>query len=79
MCITTYTMIAYGGKRSEDSEAVMSRILSREWGLILLDEVHVVPAAMFRKVRTACARARATFLVPPLPLPPPAASFAHPR
>ena len=24
--------------------------MSREWGLLLLDEVHVVPAQMFRKV-----------------------------
>ena len=24
--------------------------MSREWGLLLLDEVHVVPAHMFRKV-----------------------------
>jgi hypothetical protein len=29
---------------------VMEAIRSREWGLLLLDEVHVVPAAMFRKV-----------------------------
>ncbi len=29
---------------------VMQEIMSREWGLLLLDEVHVVPAQMFRKV-----------------------------
>ena len=29
---------------------VMDEISSREWGLLLLDEVHVVPAQMFRKV-----------------------------
>lgn len=29
---------------------VMDEIASREWGLLLLDEVHVVPAQMFRKV-----------------------------
>ena len=28
----------------------MEEIASREWGLLLLDEVHVVPAQMFRKV-----------------------------
>ena len=28
---------------------VMQEIASREWGLLLLDEVHVVPAQMFRK------------------------------
>lgn len=32
---------------------VMEAIAGREWGLLLLDEVHVVPAQMFRKV---CAR-----------------------
>jgi len=55
--ITTYTMIAYSGKRSEESQKVMDLISSREWGLLLLDEVHVVPANMFRKVNP-----------PPLPL-----------
>ena len=49
--ITTYTMIAYSGRRSEESQRVMDAIASREWGLLLLDEVHVVPANMFRKVR----------------------------
>lgn len=28
----------------------MEAITNREWGLLLLDEVHVVPAQMFRKV-----------------------------
>lgn len=48
--ITTYTMIAFSGKRSEESAKVMDQIRSREWGLLLMDEVHVVPAQMFRKV-----------------------------
>lgn len=51
--ITTYTMIAFSGKRSEDSARVMDQIRSREWGLLLMDEVHVVPAQMFRKVSSA--------------------------
>ncbi|PRP87909.1 transcription factor IIH subunit [Planoprotostelium fungivorum] len=50
--VSTYTMIAYGGKRSEQSEKVMRELRSREWGLVILDEVHVVPAAMFRRVLT---------------------------
>ena len=50
--ITTYTMVAFGGKRSAESERIMTKMQEREWGLILLDEVHVVPAAMFRKVLT---------------------------
>ena len=48
--ITTYSMIAYSGRRSEESHRVMEAIAGREWGLLLLDEVHVVPAQMFRKV-----------------------------
>lgn len=48
--VTTYTMISYGGKRSDKSKQVMDDIQSREWGLLLMDEVHVVPAKMFRKV-----------------------------
>ena len=30
----------------------MDFLTGREWGFILLDEVHVVPAAMFRRVVT---------------------------
>ena len=48
--ITTYTMVAFSGRRAEDSERIMGEIMGREWGLIILDEVHVVPAQMFRKV-----------------------------
>ena len=48
--ITTYTMIAFTGTRSAESKRVMDAIESREWGLLLMDEVHVVPAEMFRKV-----------------------------
>mmetsp|Transcript_15896 Transcript_15896/g.18475 ORF Transcript_15896/g.18475 Transcript_15896/m.18475 type:complete len:814 (+) Transcript_15896:287-2728(+) len=48
--ITTYTMISYSGKRSDQSKGVMDAICSREWGLMLMDEVHVVPAKMFRRV-----------------------------
>ncbi|PSC73140.1 DNA repair helicase XPB1-like [Micractinium conductrix] len=50
VCITTYTMVAFSGRRSTEGERIMQQIMSREWGLILLDEVHVVPAAMFRRV-----------------------------
>lgn len=48
--ITTYTMLAYNGKRSPEAQKIMDLIQSTEWGLLLLDEVHVVPAMMFRKV-----------------------------
>jgi DNA excision repair protein ERCC-3 len=48
--ITTYTMISFSGKRSDKSQEIMDVITSREWGLLLMDEVHVVPAKMFRRV-----------------------------
>uniref|UniRef100_A0A1D1Z523 DNA 3'-5' helicase n=1 Tax=Anthurium amnicola TaxID=1678845 RepID=A0A1D1Z523_9ARAE len=48
--VTTYNMVAFGGKRSEESEKIIEEIRTREWGLLLMDEVHVVPAHMFRKV-----------------------------
>ncbi|KAI4364906.1 hypothetical protein MLD38_020937 [Melastoma candidum] len=48
--VTTYNMVAFGGKRSEESEKIIEEIRKREWGLLLMDEVHVVPAHMFRKV-----------------------------
>ena len=48
--ITTYTMISYSGKRSDQSQKIMDQITAREWGLLLMDEVHVVPAKMFRRV-----------------------------
>ncbi|XP_021857805.2 general transcription and DNA repair factor IIH helicase subunit XPB1 [Spinacia oleracea] len=48
--VTTYNMLAFSGKRSEQSEMIMEQIRNTEWGLVLMDEVHVVPADMFRKV-----------------------------
>lgn len=50
VCVTTYNMVSAGGKRSEESRRVLEQLRGREWGIMLLDEVHVVPAAMFRKV-----------------------------
>jgi DNA excision repair protein ERCC-3 len=48
--ITTYNMIAFPGKRNVESQKIIDLIKSREWGLVLLDEVHVVPAKLFRSV-----------------------------
>ncbi|KAF9617675.1 hypothetical protein IFM89_037909 [Coptis chinensis] len=47
--VTTYNMVAFGGIRSKESEKLIEEIRNREWGLIM-DEVHVVPAQVFRKV-----------------------------
>lgn len=50
--ITTYSMMAYAGKRSYEAQKMMDYVCSREWGLLILDEAHVIPADMFRKVLT---------------------------
>ncbi|KAF9593073.1 hypothetical protein IFM89_020137 [Coptis chinensis] len=48
--VTTYNMVAFGGIRSKESEKLIEEIRNREWGLLIMDEVHVVPAQVFRKV-----------------------------
>lgn len=53
--ISTYTMIAYGGRRSYEARKIMEFIQRTEWGFLLLDEVHVVPANVFRRVLTTVA------------------------
>ncbi|KAH8917396.1 DNA repair helicase rad25 [Atractiella rhizophila] len=50
--VSTYSMVANRQKRAHDAQKMMDFLQSREWGFILLDEVHVVPAAMFRRVVT---------------------------
>lgn len=48
--ITTYSMLCHTGKRSEGGDDIIQAINQREWGLLILDEVHVAPAKMFSKV-----------------------------
>ncbi|KAI9100463.1 P-loop containing nucleoside triphosphate hydrolase protein [Phlyctochytrium arcticum] len=50
--VSTYTMISHSGKRSWDTARMIEWINSVEWGLLILDEVHVVPANVFRRVLT---------------------------
>ncbi|XP_053203628.1 general transcription and DNA repair factor IIH helicase subunit XPB-like [Panonychus citri] len=52
ICITTYSMITHTQKRSYEAEKVMDWMKDQEWGLMLLDEVHTIPAKMFRRVLT---------------------------
>lgn len=52
VCISTYSMIAHSTKRSWEAEKVMEWLQTQEWGLMLLDEVHTIPAKMFRRVLT---------------------------
>ncbi|KAF2646733.1 DNA repair helicase rad25 [Massarina eburnea CBS 473.64] len=53
--ITTYAMITQARARSYDSQKAMDFIQGREWGLLIADEVHVVPAKMFKRVTYAVA------------------------
>ncbi|EIJ89673.1 DNA excision repair protein ERCC-3 [Nematocida parisii] len=48
--VSTYTMVSYSGKRSYETQKIMDFLTNTEWGLIIFDEVHVVPANMFRRV-----------------------------
>ncbi|CAH8585401.1 unnamed protein product [Schistosoma turkestanicum] len=52
ICISTYSMIAHSAKRSYEADRMMNWIKSQEWGLMILDEVHTIPAKMFRRVLT---------------------------
>ncbi|XP_077515110.1 ATP-dependent DNA helicase hay [Amblyomma americanum] len=52
ICITTYSMITHTQRRSWEAEQVMAWLKEQEWGLMLLDEVHTIPAKMFRRVLT---------------------------
>jgi len=45
-------MAVTGAKRSRHAKEVLEAIWSREWGLMILDEVHMAPARYFRKVMT---------------------------
>lgn len=48
--VTTYSMVTQTRARSHEAEKMMNFLTNREWGLMLLDEVHVVPANIFRQV-----------------------------
>lgn len=50
--ITTYSMLCYSGNRAYDAKDMVEFIRSKQCGFMLLDEVHVVPAEMFRRVLT---------------------------
>lgn len=51
--ISTYSMMCMDPDRSKcshETEKMLRWVRSREWGLMILDEVHVVPAKTFRAV-----------------------------
>ena len=50
--ITTFNMITHTQKRSWEAEQTMKWIQEQEWGIMVMDEVHTIPAKMFRRVLT---------------------------
>ncbi|GAB5575579.1 general transcription and DNA repair factor IIH helicase subunit XPB isoform X1 [Prionailurus iriomotensis] len=54
IAISTYSMLGHTTKRSWEAERVMEWLKTQEWGLMILDEVHTIPALtrMFRRVLT---------------------------
>lgn len=48
--VTTYSMVTQTRARAHDAQKMMDFLTAREWGLMILDEVHVVPASIFRRV-----------------------------
>lgn len=48
--VSTYSMVTQTRARSHDAQKMMDFMTGREWGLMILDEVHVVPASIFRRV-----------------------------
>ncbi|XP_008072198.1 TFIIH basal transcription factor complex helicase XPB subunit [Carlito syrichta] len=52
VAISTYSMLGHTTRRSWEAERVMEWLKTQEWGLMILDEVHTIPAKMFRRVLT---------------------------
>jgi len=52
LAVTTYSMIAHTMKRSYESMMIMDFLRKTEWGIMVLDEVHTIPAKQFRRVLT---------------------------
>uniref|UniRef100_A0A6A7FUC9 General transcription and DNA repair factor IIH helicase/translocase subunit XPB n=1 Tax=Hirondellea gigas TaxID=1518452 RepID=A0A6A7FUC9_9CRUS len=50
--VTTYAMISHQQKRAYEAEQTMQWLKDQEWGIMVLDEVHTIPAKMFRRVLT---------------------------
>ncbi|KAK5101078.1 DNA repair helicase RAD25 [Lithohypha guttulata] len=51
--VSTYSMMCMdpdNNKAAHDTKEMLRWVRSKEWGLMILDEVHVVPAQTFRKV-----------------------------
>ena len=64
VCVTTYTMVAYGGQRSAEGERIMRGIMGREWGLLLLDEVGGGAVCVWVRCKSAAALSTLPPLIP---------------
>jgi len=45
-------MISQTGQRADKTTRAMSWLKKEEWGIMLLDEVHAIPAGTFRNIMT---------------------------
>ena len=50
--LATYNMVTHQQKRSPESNQTMKWLQKQEWGCIVFDEVHTIPAHIIRRVRT---------------------------
>eukprot|EP00397_Hematodinium_sp_SG-2012_P017331 GEMP01017718.1.p1 GENE.GEMP01017718.1~~GEMP01017718.1.p1 ORF type:complete len:687 (+),score=146.55 GEMP01017718.1:103-2163(+) len=50
--VSTYSMLGYSGKRSSSTQYVLNQVRNLTWGLLIVDEVQVMPAKTFRTVAT---------------------------
>ena len=48
--LATYSMMTYKGKRADVSQRAMDIITSINFGILIMDEVHVVPANNFQRI-----------------------------
>ena len=48
--LATYSMMTFSGKRADVSKRAMDVITSVNWGVLIMDEVHVVPANNFQRI-----------------------------
>ena len=53
--ITTYSMVSGTKNRNAETRKAIRDLQQREWGLLLLDEVHMAPATSFQAVITSIA------------------------
>ena len=48
--ITSFSMLSYQGKRSEDMNLAMKKLMEVDWGLMIIDEVQLLPAKTFSTI-----------------------------